>query len=82
MDDENMWLILEVFEGDLANEYGTFVLKIHVIPTEDGCSVKWSVEYGKGVEGVSDPHHYLDFFVMINQKLVATLIAKEQTAQV
>ncbi|KAF5179295.1 Mlp-like protein [Thalictrum thalictroides] len=76
IDDENMWVVLNIFEGDLAIHYQSFLVKIHVIPQNEGCSVKWSVEYGKCSEGISDPHHYLDLFAMINDKLAAHIAAK------
>ncbi|KAF5177933.1 Mlp-like protein, partial [Thalictrum thalictroides] len=47
IDDENMWIVLKVLEGDLVDQYQHFQFKIHVIPQNEGCSVKWTVEYGK-----------------------------------
>ncbi|KAF5188480.1 Mlp-like protein [Thalictrum thalictroides] len=76
IDDENMWIVLNILEGDLTDHYQSFKLKIHVIPQNEGYSVKWSVEYGKCSEGISDPHHYLDLFAMINDKVAAHIASK------
>ncbi|KAF5194181.1 hypothetical protein FRX31_016232 [Thalictrum thalictroides] len=59
----------EILEGD-GESVGTIRLWKYVLP------VKWSVEYGKCSEGISDPHHYLDLFAMINDKVAAHIASK------
>ncbi|KAF9596037.1 hypothetical protein IFM89_006964 [Coptis chinensis] len=76
IDDENMLIVLDICEGDHTDHYARFVEKIQVIPKGEGSLVKVTLEYEKAKEGVSDPHHYMDLFAKITDKLEAHLIAK------
>uniref|UniRef100_UPI0020C5AA4E hypothetical protein n=1 Tax=Salmonella enterica TaxID=28901 RepID=UPI0020C5AA4E len=70
LDDEKMLIVLDIYEGDHIADYPFFKLIIQVTPKgTEGCSVKWTTEFEKGHEGATDPHHYMDLFDKIIEKL-------------
>lgn len=76
IDDENMMIVLDIFEGDHTNHYQCFVVTTQVVPKGEGSTVKWTVEYAKHNEGATDPHLCIDLLSALSDKLDAHLLAK------
>ncbi|KAF9592027.1 hypothetical protein IFM89_011610 [Coptis chinensis] len=70
-DDKNMIIVLSVEEGDIHNHYKHFTVTISVKPKGEGSLVKWAVVSEKHNDEVPDPHHYLEFYCKLNEKVDA-----------
>ncbi|KMT06303.1 hypothetical protein BVRB_7g162260 [Beta vulgaris subsp. vulgaris] len=61
IDEENKIIKFKMLEGDLMEDYNTFVLTYHVIPEGKEISlVKWIFEYEKKHPGVPEPSSLMD----------------------
>ncbi|PIA54353.1 hypothetical protein AQUCO_00900707v1 [Aquilegia coerulea] len=76
IDDENMLIVWDIYEGDHTNHYNGFLLKMQVIPKGGGSLVKWTIEYEKGNEEGPDPQQFMNMFIMFGDKLDAQLVAE------
>ncbi|KAF9592701.1 hypothetical protein IFM89_016933 [Coptis chinensis] len=70
-DDVNMIIVLYVEEGDVHDHYKHFSVTIQVSPKGGGSLVKWTVEFEKHHGEIPDPHHYLDLFNTLTEKVDA-----------
>ena len=61
VDEKNKMIRFKLIEGDLLEEYNSFVLTSQVISEGDElCLVKWILEYEKKHSGISEPTTVLD----------------------
>ncbi|KAF5194738.1 Mlp-like protein [Thalictrum thalictroides] len=76
VDDENMLIVWNIFEGDHSNHFNGFVLKMQVIPKGEGSLVKYTIQYEKGNEHGPDPQQFMNMFAMCFDKLDAHLVGE------
>lgn len=64
-----------MLEGDLMEEYKSFVVTIQTSPKSDGKGsiVHWTLDYEKLHEGIGHPESLLQFFIELTADMVAHL---------
>ncbi|KAG2253867.1 hypothetical protein Bca4012_101575 [Brassica carinata] len=79
IDPENNSVTYRVLEGDVMNEYKSFVITLQVTPKEGepGSVVHWHFEYEKINEEVAHPETLLQFAVEVSKELDAHLCSEE-----
>ncbi|CAN7130011.1 unnamed protein product [Brassica rapa subsp. narinosa] len=79
IDPENNRVTYRVLEGDVMNEYKSFVITLQVTPKEGepGSVVHWHFEYEKINEEVAHPETLLQFAVEVSKELDAHLCSEE-----
>lgn len=77
VDDEKKTASYHVLEGELLQYYKNFKAHFTVVPKGEGSLVKWSCEFEKASDEVSDPNLIKDFAVK-NFKEVDEFILKAQ----
>ncbi|RID55764.1 hypothetical protein BRARA_G03007 [Brassica rapa] len=79
IDPENNMVTYRVLEGDVMNEYKSFVITLQVTPKEGepGSVVHWHFEYEKINEEVAHPETLLQFAVEVSKELDAHLFSEE-----
>ncbi|KAK6931023.1 Bet v I/Major latex protein [Dillenia turbinata] len=60
IDDENKCITFSIVDGEIRKEFKSFKTIIQVIPKEEGCTVKWTLDYEKKREDVQDPSAYIE----------------------
>ncbi|KAK8526240.1 hypothetical protein V6N13_017292 [Hibiscus sabdariffa] len=72
--DKNM-ITFRVIEGDLMEEYKTFLLTIQVSPKSEGTGsvVHWTLEYEKLHDGIDHPETMLQFVKDVSEDIDAHL---------
>ncbi|KAI3900796.1 hypothetical protein MKW92_045880 [Papaver armeniacum] len=73
-----MSLTCTVFEGLLTEDYPSFANMLVITPTQrngnNNCLVKWSVQYEKASEYVSDPIYFMKMLEDFTKELDANLL--------
>ncbi|CAA7022439.1 unnamed protein product [Microthlaspi erraticum] len=79
IDPENNRATYRVLEGDLMNEYKSFVITFQVTPKEGdtGSVAHWHFEYEKINEEVAHPETLLQFAVEVSKEIDAHLLSEE-----
>ncbi|KAK8582986.1 hypothetical protein V6N13_069752 [Hibiscus sabdariffa] len=81
IDHENKSITFKMLEGDLMEEYKTFLISIQALPPpkEDGkgCIAHWTLEYEMLHEGVGHPETLRQFFIELTEDMGAHLIKEE-----
>ncbi|WZZ68667.1 hypothetical protein YC2023_080037 [Brassica napus] len=79
IDPENNRATYRVLEGDLMNEYKSFVVTFQVTPKEGepGSILHWHFEYEKINEEVAHPETLLQFAVEVSKEIDAHLMSEE-----
>ncbi|KFK41515.1 hypothetical protein AALP_AA2G139600 [Arabis alpina] len=79
VDPENNHVTYKVLEGDLMNEYKSFVISFQVTPKEGepGSIAHWHFEYEKINEEVAHPETLLQFAVEVSKEMDAHLLSEE-----
>uniref|UniRef100_M4DI54 Bet v I/Major latex protein domain-containing protein n=1 Tax=Brassica campestris TaxID=3711 RepID=M4DI54_BRACM len=79
IDPENNRATYRVLEGDLMNEYKSFVVTFQVTPKEGepGSVLHWHFEYEKINEQVAHPETLLQFAVEVSKEIDAHLMSEE-----
>ncbi|KAL7000944.1 hypothetical protein U1Q18_002096 [Sarracenia purpurea var. burkii] len=73
IDEYNKSITFEVFEGDIAKYYNVLKFTLQVTAKEEGCSVKWSLEYEKKNEDTPPPTKYAEFAASMSKDIDAFL---------
>lgn len=70
IDEENKIIKFKMLEGDLMEDYNTFVLTYQVLPESKEISlVKWIFEYEKKHPGVPEPSSLMDTLLGLAKKI-------------
>ncbi|RZC44480.1 hypothetical protein C5167_037427 [Papaver somniferum] len=81
IDPKNLSITTTVLEGDLRNDYTSFVITLAITPTKrDGnynFIVKWVVQYEKANEDVPDPTYFMIFLEEFTKELDGNLLKEE-----
>ncbi|KAJ4874791.1 Polyketide cyclase/dehydrase and lipid transport superfamily protein [Raphanus sativus] len=79
IDPENNRATYRVLEGDLMNEYKSFLITFQVTPNEGepGSILHWHFEYEKISEEVAHPETLLQFAVEVSKEIDAHLMSEE-----
>ncbi|MBA0550873.1 hypothetical protein Golob_021783 [Gossypium lobatum] len=75
MDHEKKSITFKMLEGDLMEEYKSFVITIQTSPNSDGKGsiVHWTLDYEKLHEGIGHPESLLQFFIELTADMAAHL---------
>ncbi|KAL5726654.1 hypothetical protein ACHQM5_009677 [Ranunculus cassubicifolius] len=76
VDDENMVIILDLYEGCHKDHYSCFKVTMQVVPKGEETLVKWTIEFDKHSEGGPEAHHYMELFAQVTEKIDAHLLAE------
>ncbi|XP_061366037.1 MLP-like protein 43 [Gastrolobium bilobum] len=75
IDERNMIITYNVFEGDVSQQFKTLKLIFQAIDKDDGSAfVKWTFEYEKINEKVEPPYSYVDLFTKITKDIDTHLV--------
>ncbi|KAI3954411.1 hypothetical protein MKX01_017625 [Papaver californicum] len=81
VDHKNMSLTYTAFEGDLKNGYASFASTLTITPIQRNgnynCLVKWSVQYEKANEDVSDPTYFMKLLEDFTKEVDTNLLKEE-----
>ena len=79
LDEENKSVKVELFEGDVGEEFKSFKFIVKVTDKEGGGSIaKWSFFYEKIHEGIPDPKGYLDLATSMTKDVDAHLLGAQK----
>ncbi|XP_057729708.1 MLP-like protein 28 [Arachis stenosperma] len=75
IDENNKTIKLNLFDGDISQQYKVFKLTIQEIDNSNGSvSAKWTLEYEKISDNVKAPYGYLEFYDKIFKEMDAHLL--------
>ncbi|GAV80646.1 Bet_v_1 domain-containing protein [Cephalotus follicularis] len=74
IDEEKNSITFRVLEGDILDEYKSFVVTFQVTPNDTGNVVHWTFEYEKLSEEVAHPETLLQLAVDVSKDIEAHLI--------
>ncbi|KAK8567550.1 hypothetical protein V6N13_105510 [Hibiscus sabdariffa] len=79
VDDENKLIRFKTLEGDLMEEYKSFVITIQTLPNKDGkgCIVHWTLEHEMLHQGIGHPESLRPFFIELTGDMGAYLVKEE-----
>ncbi|KAL5726357.1 hypothetical protein ACHQM5_009407 [Ranunculus cassubicifolius] len=77
IDDENMVMVINMYEGCHTDHYAVFIVTMKVIPKGEGTLVKWTLEFDKHSEGGGEAPHYMELYSQITEKIDAHILEKE-----
>ncbi|KAK8522633.1 hypothetical protein V6N13_115592 [Hibiscus sabdariffa] len=79
IDDENKLIIFKMLEGDLMEEYKTFVITLQTFPKNDGkgCIARWTLEYEMLHEGIGHPESLRQFFIDLTGDMGVHLVKEK-----
>lgn len=69
IDEEKRLLVVKVVEGDLMEEYKTFIITCHVETNAGIDLVTWTLEYEMLNEDVGHPIQLLSYFIDVTKHL-------------
>ncbi|KAE8678642.1 MLP-like protein 28 [Hibiscus syriacus] len=78
-DHDGKSIVFTMLEGDLMDEYKSFVITIQTLPKEDGkgCIAHWILDYEMLHEGVGHPESLRQFFIELTADMAAHLVKEE-----
>ncbi|KAL4303460.1 hypothetical protein GQ457_10G027060 [Hibiscus cannabinus] len=78
-DHDNKVIIFNLLEGDLLEEYKSFVVTVQTLPNKNGKGsiAHWIVEYEMLHEGVGHPESMRQFFIELTADMGAHLVKDE-----
>ncbi|KAK9040079.1 hypothetical protein V6N11_015257 [Hibiscus sabdariffa] len=76
IDTQKNSITLRVLDGDVLEEYKSFVVKIQASPKSDGegSVVHWTLEYERLHEGIGHPETLVPFFAQLTRDIDAHLL--------